>query len=49
MKETNMQMVSKAGDIHQELSEIKKMQREPDGFLTIWSEVCATLYSLFCC
>ena len=49
MNETMMQKVNKAGDIHHELSEIKKMQKEADTFLSIWSEGCATLYSVICC
>ena len=49
MKETTMQNVFTAGNIHQEVSEIKSMQRQADGYLTLWSETCAAFYSLFCC
>ena len=49
MKETMMQTVNKAGDVHQELSEIKKMQKVVDSYWTIWSEGCAGFFTLFCC
>lgn len=44
-----MQTVSKVGDISQELNEIKKLQKNPDSFLTMWSNTCADLYTVICC
>ena len=49
MKETNMQNVSKAGNIHQELNEIEKLQKNPDSFLTLWTNTCTGYYTVVCC
>ena len=46
MKETTMQ---NAGNIYNEMNEIKKMQKTVDSYWTIWSEGCAGFLSLFCC
>ena len=47
MKE--MQNVSKVGSINFELQEIKKMQKNPDALLTLWSNTCAGYYTIICC
>lgn len=49
MKKESMQKISKAGNIHQELNEIKKMQKNPDSFLTMWSNTCTDFLTILCC
>ena len=42
-------IVLSAGDFQQELAEIKKMQKDPDGILTMLTNTCTDLYTVFCC
>ena len=49
MKKEIMQNVSKAGNVYYEMNEIKKMQKNPDSLLTLWSNTCAGLYTVICC
>lgn len=44
-----MNHLSKAGDIYQELNEVKKFQKSADSYWTISTETCGGLYTVFCC
>lgn len=49
MKKENLNTVSKAGDVYQELNEIKKMQKSVDSYWTMWSNTCADFFTVICC
>ena len=49
MKKEIMQVVSNAGNIAQELKEINKIQKNPDSFLTMWSNTCTDFLTVLCC
>lgn len=49
MKEKNMQSMSNSGIVEFELNEIHKLQKNPDGFLSMWSNTCADFTSVICC
>ena len=49
MNKIDMQNVSKAGNVPLELKEIDKIQKQPDNFLTMWSNTCTGLYTVICC
>ena len=49
MKKNNMQNVSSAGNIYKEIAEINKLQKGPDGLLTIWTNTCMDIRTVFCC
>lgn len=49
MKLNDMQKVSKAGNVNFELDQIKNLQKQADGFLTMSTNTCGELYTVFCC
>ena len=49
MEKKDMQNISKAGLIVQELNEIKKMQKSADSYWTMWSNTCLDFLTILCC
>lgn len=49
MRKKDMINKSIAGEIIQELNEIKKMQQRMDSYWTISTNTCGELYTVFCC
>lgn len=49
MKKEYVQNLSNAGIIFQELDEIKKLQKQPNSFLTMWTNTCTGFYTVICC
>ena len=49
MRKKDMINKSIAGEIIQELNEIKKMQKTADSYWSLWSNTCSGFFTLFCC
>ena len=45
----NPKDISKSGNINAELKEIKKVQKEADSYLSMWSNTCADFLTIICC
>ena len=49
MKKDNMQKFSIAGNVSKEMKEIKNLQVNKDSFLSISTNTCGEVYTVFCC
>ena len=49
MSKKYMQKLSKAGNISNELNEIRKVQKSADSFLTMSTNTCGEFLTIICC